>query len=278
MTTAYHAQYWAYALTIQSAPDSVQHLSRAISNARVDLNPHQVEAALFALQSPLSSGTILADEVGLGKTIEAALVISQRWAERKRHILIVVPAALRTQWQNELLDKFFLPSIVLERRAWNRLQAEGKPNPFDTDGSIVICSYQFVAANTGAVSSVPWDLVVVDEAHRLRNVYKPKNKTAKAIAEATAHVPKLLLTATPLQNSLMELFGLVSVIDPHVFGDQVSFREQFIRQSEGEVRDRALCSRLDTVCHRTLRKHVLEYVKFTQRTPVSVEWCPSSEP
>ncbi len=275
MTTAYHAQYWAYALTIQSAPDSVQHLSRAISNARVDLNPHQVEAALFALQSPLSSGTILADEVGLGKTIEAALVISQRWAERKRHILIVVPAALRTQWQQELLDKFFLPSLVLERRAWNKLQAKGTPNPFDIADRIVICSYHFAAANTGAVASVPWDLVVIDEAHRLRNVYKPKNKTAKAIAEATAHAPKLLLTATPLQNSLMELFGLVSVIDPHVFGDQVSFREQFIRQSDGELRDRALRARLDTVCHRTLRKHVLEYVKFTQRTPVTQEFYPT---
>lgn len=277
MTTAFHAQFWAYALTIQSAPDSVQHLSRVISNARVDLNPHQVEAALFALQSPLSSGTILADEVGLGKTIEAALVISQRWAERKRHILIVVPAALRTQWQNELLDKFFLPSLILERRAWNKLQAEGKPNPFDTDERIVICSYHFAAANTGSVASVPWDLVVVDEAHRLRNIYKPKNKTAKAIAEATEHAPKLLLTATPLQNSLMELFGLVSVIDPHVFGDQISFREQFIRQAEGEVRNRALRARLDTVCHRTLRKHVLEYVKFTQRTPVTQGFYPTDD-
>ena len=277
MTTAYHAQYWAYALTIQSAPDSVQHLSRAISNARVDLNPHQVEAAMFALKSPLSSGTILADEVGLGKTIEAALVISQRWAERKRHILIVVPAALRTQWQQELLDKFFLPSLILERRAWNKLQAEGTPNPFDLADRIVICSYHFVAANSGAVASVPWDLVVIDEAHRLRNVYKPKNKTAKAIVEATGHAPKLLLTATPLQNSLMELFGLVSVIDPHVFGDQLSFREQFIRQADGELRDRALRSRLETVCHRTLRKHVLEYVKFTQRTPVTQSFYPTDD-
>jgi SNF2 family DNA or RNA helicase len=162
MTTAYHAQYWAYALTVQGAPDSVDGLSRAISGARVDLNPHQVDAALFALKSPLSKGVILADEVGLGKTIEAGLVISQRWAERRRSILVVVPASLRKQWQNELLEKFFLPSVLLERKTWSRLQAEGKPNPFDVGDKIVICSYHFAAKHQDAVASVPWDLAIVD--------------------------------------------------------------------------------------------------------------------
>ena len=170
MTTAYHAQFWAYALTVQGAPDSVEHLSRTISNARVDLNPHQVDAALFALRSPLSKGAILADEVGLGKTIEAALVISQRWAERRRHIVVVVPASLRKQWQTELWEKFFLPSVVLEGRSWTRLVAEGKPNPFDLGDQIVICSYNFAAQNPQALAAVPWDLAVIDEAHRLRNV------------------------------------------------------------------------------------------------------------
>lgn len=128
---------------VQGPPDSVEHLSRAISNARVDLNPHQVDAALFALRSPLSKGVILADEVGLGKTIEAALVLSQRWAERRRHLLIIVPASLRKQWQQELWDKFFLPSVVLEGRTWARLVADKHPNPFDQKDQIIICFQGF---------------------------------------------------------------------------------------------------------------------------------------
>ena len=275
MTTAYHAQYWAHALTVQGSPDSVEHLSRAISNARVDLNPHQVDAALFALRSPLSKGVILADEVGLGKTIEAALVVSQRWAERRRHILVVVPASLRKQWQQELWEKFFLPSVVMERSAWTRLQAEGKPNPFDIGDQIIICSYYFAAKHQNAVASVPWDLAIIDEAHRLRNVYKKRNKTAKALVAGLTAAPKLLLTATPLQNSLMELYGLASVIDPHVFGDPISFREQFVREQDEGLRNRLLKQRLAPLCQRTLRKQVLEYVRFTQRIPVTQEFYAS---
>ncbi|TXD34242.1 DEAD/DEAH box helicase [Lujinxingia vulgaris] len=275
MTTDFHAQYWAYTLTVQGSPDSVDGLSRAISNARVDLNPHQVDAALFALKSPLSKGVILADEVGLGKTIEAGLVISQRWAERRRHILVVVPASLRKQWQQELWEKFFIPSVVLERKAWMRLQADGKPNPFDLGDQVVICSYYFAAKHREAVSHVPWDLAVIDEAHRLRNVYKKGNKTAKALSAGLAHATKLLLTATPLQNSLMELYGLASVIDPHLFGDPASFREQFVREPDEELRNRLLKQRISEVCQRTLREQVLEYVRFTERIPVTHEFYAS---
>jgi hypothetical protein len=275
MTTAYHAQYWAYSLTVQTSPDSVDGLLRALSNARVDLNPHQVDAALFALRSPLSKGVILADEVGLGKTIEAALVISQRWAERRRHILIVVPASLRTQWQQELWGKFFIPSVILERKSWNRLQAEGKPNPFDLDDRVIICSYYFAAKHRDQVAHVPWDLAVVDEAHRLRNVYKKGNKTAKALSACLSHAMKLLLTATPLQNSLMELYGLASVIDPHIFGDPLSFREQFVREADEGLRNRLLKQRMAEVCQRTLRQQVLEYVQFTERIPVTHEFYAS---
>ena len=275
MTTAYHAQYWAYALTVQGAPDSVEHLSRAISNARVDLNPHQVDAALFALRSPLSRGVILADEVGLGKTIEAALVISQRWAERRRHIVVVVPAALRKQWQQELWEKFYLPSVVLESRSWTRFVAEGKPNPFDLHDQVIITSYHFAAQHQHSVAAVPWDLAVIDEAHRLRNVYKKGNKTAKAVTTGLAAAQKLLLTATPLQNSLMELYGLASVIDPHLFGDPLSFREQFVREADDGIRNRLLQQRLAEVCQRTLRKQVLEYVRFTQRVAGTQEFYPT---
>src|ERR1700756_3618035 len=107
--TAYHAKYFAYELTKRCSSDSLEKLAGAVASAQVDLNPHQVDAALFAFRSPLSKGALLADEVGLGKTIEAGLVLSQKWAERKRRILIIVPSSLRKQWNAELQEKFFLP-------------------------------------------------------------------------------------------------------------------------------------------------------------------------
>ncbi|HND32038.1 MAG TPA: DEAD/DEAH box helicase, partial [Myxococcota bacterium] len=275
MSTPYHAQYWAYALTLRGATDTVDNLSRAISNARVDLNPHQVDAALFAVRSPLSKGVILADEVGLGKTIEAALVIAQRWAERRRRILIVVPASLRRQWAQELEEKFFLPALVLDTVSEKRLRAEKILNPFFLTDRIAICSYHYAAARQDLVKEVPWDLVVIDEAHRLRNVYKPGAKTARALVSALEGRQKILLTATPLQNSLMELYGLVSVVDPHVFGDPTSFRDQFVRAPDEAARDRALRQRLAEVCRRTLRRQVLEHVRFTRRIPITQEFRPT---
>ena len=158
--------------------------SQSLLNATVDLNPHQVEAALFAFQSPLSRGAVLADEVGLGKTIEAGLIISQLWAERKRRILCIVPASLRKQWNRELLEKFFIPSFILETKSFNKIRKEHGGNPFEQDGTVVICSYEFAKAKIDEVAKVDWDLVVIDEAHRMRNVYKKSNKIARAIREA----------------------------------------------------------------------------------------------
>ncbi len=84
--TDYHAKYFAHELTKRCPTDSAERLAGALVDAQVDLNPHQIEAALFAFYSPLSKGALLADEVGLGETIEAGLVLSQRWAERKRRL------------------------------------------------------------------------------------------------------------------------------------------------------------------------------------------------
>jgi len=275
--TPFHSRYWATLLTLRDPTGSVESLSRSIANARLDLNPNQVDAALFALRSPLSKGVVLADEVGLGKTIEAGLVIAQRWAERRRRVLVIVPATLRTQWQQELREKFFLESIVLDSRSYNAARRQGAANPFDQDGAVIICSYHFAAANQAEIKRVPWSLVVIDEAHRLRNVFKPGNKVAKAIADAVDSVPKLLLTATPLQNSLMELYGLASVIDPHLFGDSTTFREQFLREQDESVRNGELKERLRPVIARTLRKQVTEYVPFTRRIPITQDFFPSDD-
>ncbi|MBM3460213.1 MAG: DEAD/DEAH box helicase, partial [Armatimonadetes bacterium] len=145
MPTVYHSQYYACELTKRSASDSLARLGPSLFSAQVDLNPHQLDAALFAFRSPLSRGAILADEVGLGKTIEAGLIISQLWAERKRRILVIAPAILRKQWAQELADKFYLPSLVLEAREHGALRKAGQ-HPFEPADSVVLCSYQFARA------------------------------------------------------------------------------------------------------------------------------------
>ncbi len=273
--TDYQAKYLAHELTLRARSDSVEKLATALADAQVDLNPHQVEAALFAFNSPLSKGAILADEVGLGKTIEAGLLLSQKWAERKRRLLVIVPANLRKQWSQELADKFHLPSAILETRTFNAAIRAGNLNPFQQD-AIVLCSYQFARAKDAYVHQTSWDLVVVDEAHRLRNVYKPTNKIANAIKTAIDGVPKVLLTATPLQNSLLELYGLVSVVDEHTFGDLDSFRDRYTRGA-ASADFVGLKERLRLVCKRTLRRQVLEYVKYTNRHAIVQEFYPNAD-
>ena len=171
--TDYHTKYFAYELTRRHSSDDLDKLAGAVASAQVDLNPHQVDAALFAFHSPFSQGALLADEVGLGKTIEAGLVISQKWAERKRRILIITPANLRKQWFQEISEKFALPCTILETRSYNDAVKKGEASPFEVEESVMICSYGFAKNKDSDVRRARWDLVVMDEAHRLRNVYKP---------------------------------------------------------------------------------------------------------
>ncbi|WP_424196089.1 SNF2-related protein [Ampullimonas aquatilis] len=267
--------YFAHQLTLRAASNSMDRIAGALLDAQVDLNPHQIDAALFATSNPLSKGAILADEVGLGKTIEAGLLIAQRWAERKRRILVIAPANLRKQWHQELADKFGIAAAVLEAKSFRQAIKDGVSNPFDAS-SVLITSYQFASGKAKQVQSVPWDLVVIDEAHRLRNVYKPDNKTARTLKDALISAPKVLLTATPLQNSLLELYGLVSFVDEKVFGDLDSFRSQFGSLKDAASFD-ALKRRIAPVCKRTLRRQVEAYVKYTKRIPLLQEFVPGAD-
>jgi len=272
--TDHQAKYLAYELTRRWSSDNVGKLAAAVAGAQVDLNPHQVDAALFAFNSPFSNGALLADEVGLGKTIEAGILLSQRWAERKRRILVITPSNLRKQWHQELAEKFFLPATILEARSYNQAIKAGNPNPFQPEeSSLIICSYHFARNKAEDVVSTPWDLVVIDEAHRLRNVYKPSAVIANTLKKALEGRPKILLTATPLQNSLLELYGLVSFIDEHAFGDLKSFRQQFANLTQDGTFD-ALKSRLAPICHRTLRRQVTQYVPYTARHAIVEEFTP----
>jgi superfamily II DNA or RNA helicase len=267
--------YWAHELTKRCAADTVEKFAPVLADAQVDLTPHQVDAALFAFRNPFSKGAILADEVGLGKTIEAGLLLAQHWAEHKRRLLVIVPANLRRQWQQELADKFYLPAVILETRSFNEALQAGNLNPFQQN-AVVICSYQFARAKEPYLRQTLWALVVIDEAHRLRNVYKTTSKIATVLKQALAPFPKILLTATPLQNSLLELYGLVSVIDEYAFGDLHSYRARFARPGNdtdfGDLKER-----LKPLCKRTLRRQVLEYIRYTNRHALVQEFVPSAD-
>lgn len=270
--TNYQAQYYAHELTIRHAAGGVDSLSQSLFDASVDLNPHQINAALFALNNPLSQGVVLADEVGLGKTIEAGLVLSQYWAERRRKLLIICPASLRRQWAQELADKFNLPSQILDAKTWKNLQREGVYNPL-AEKRVIIISYHYAARLEEQLLVEPWDLVVIDEAHKLRNAHRMSNRMGQLLRRALAGRKKLLLTATPLQNSLMELYGLSTLIDDQLFGDERSFRQSYI-QGHGSVAE--LKDRLKSFIHRTLRRDVLEYVRYTQRQTLTVPFTPTA--
>ncbi len=242
----------------------------SLFDASVDINPHQIEAALFALQSPLSKGVLLADEVGLGKTIEAGIVLCQFWAERKRRLLVICPASIRKQWALELQEKFNLPAQVLDAKGFRDARRVGQ-DPFASK-AVLITSFHFANSLREELKAIAWDLVVIDEAHKLRNAYRPSNKVGTGIRWATEDCRKLLLTATPLQNSLLELYGLSTLIDEKLFGDVNSFRSQYA--SAGSSLE-ALRQRLGTFCKRTLRSQVLEYVRYTERHAITRPFNPT---
>lgn len=273
--TPYHARYFANEITCRRTDDN--RLSQSLFDAKVDLNPHQIDAALFALKNPLQEGVMLADEVGLGKTIEAGLVLCQKWAERKRNLLIVCPAILRKQWANELAEKFGLPTMVVDKIVVNQAMKKtsgGKLFNFckeQISNNVLIVSHQFATKEQATFKQFDWDLVVIDEAHKMRNAHKADNKMGQAMRKAFGSKKKLLLTATPLQNSLMELYGLSTLLDEHIFGDRKFFQKEFVRR--GNIAE--LKARMASFVKRTLRKNVLEYVRYTERKTITQEFMPT---
>lgn len=266
--TNHQAKYYAYELQRSYANDHVGKLAGLLFDAQVEPKPHQIDAALFALQTPYLPGVILADEVGLGKTIEAGIVLTQYWAERKRSILIIAPSSLRQQWRQELQEKFLIPSTLVDSK--NKDSALSKSN-----SEVLICSYEFATRHETNLLRA-WDLVICDEAHRLRNHWNGKNRAATAVSHIVGSSSKtILLTATPLQNRLEELYGLVSVFAPGYFYSLDAFRERYIKNRELGGDD--LTDRVAEISKRTLRRDADKYIRFTKRLPLTVEFMPSAE-
>ena len=226
--TPHQAKYYAHELQRSYANDHVGKLAGLLFDAQVEPKPHQIDAALFALRNPIQQGVLLADEVGLGKTIEAALVLCQYWAERRRRLLVICPASLRKQWAQELWDKFALRATVLDAVSLRKLRAGTALSTLEglAGKQVVIVSYQFAARLELEMRAIAWDLVVIDEAHKLRNAHRANNRTGQTLRRTFNGRRKLLLTATPLQNSLMELYGLSTLLDEHLFGDEAAVRDR----------------------------------------------------
>jgi superfamily II DNA or RNA helicase len=271
--TRFHTRLAAEELTLRTGRGA-ERVVLTLCEARVDLHPHQVEAAAFALDSLARGGCLLADEVGLGKTIEAGIVLAQLLAEGKERILVLTPATLRAQWQAELREKFDVDAVVVDGRS-----VRGTDNVFDRPFP-VIASLPFAAARPEALAALSWDVVVIDEAHRLRNTHRPGHKTGRALRQALAGRPKLLLTATPLQNDLLELYGLLSLLDEALLGPEHAFRSRYAPGEDGALAAPAsaeLKERLTSAVHRTLRRQVREYVRFTNRRSVVEDFAPTKE-
>jgi hypothetical protein len=274
--TPFHQRIAAEALTARGGGGS-SRLTSALAHSAVDLNPHQIEAAAFALAALPTGGAVLADEVGLGKTVEAGLVLAQLAAEGKGRAIILVPASLRAQWRDELSSKFGLDAEVVDGDSVRAAERHGiKTNPFDT-GGIVICSHPFAAMRAAELERVAWDVAVIDEAHRLRNAYRRDHRTGQALRKGLRKCPKLLLTATPLQNDLMELLGLAAFIDDALLGNEEAFRLQYATGELDEDKAADLQARLAPVVVRTLRRQVKEYVKFTARRSIVEDFAPTAE-
>jgi superfamily II DNA or RNA helicase len=274
--TRFHQRIAAETLTTKGG-GGTSRLAPALAHAAVDLNPHQIEAAAFALDALTTGGALLADEVGLGKTIEAGIVLAQLAAEGKARAIVLVPASLRAQWRDELRSKFGLEAEVLDGDVVRDRERQGlRTNPFVT-GGIVIASHPFAAMHAAEVERVRWDVAVIDEAHRLRNAYRKDHRTGQALRRALRRAPKLLLTATPLQNDLLELLGLAAFIDDALLGTEESFRLQYATGELTEDKAADLKARLAPVVVRTLRRQVKEYVKFTARRSIVEDFAPTRE-
>lgn len=266
----FSTRYFSEKLKLNISSENVGRIGQTLFNSKISLNPHQIESALFYFKNPFSNGVILADEVGLGKTIEAGIIISQTWCERKRRILIISPASLIKQWQEELNTKFNLNAEILDRKNYNSYLKRGYDNPFDVMNKIFICSTNFASSEYMNIKNSNIDLVVIDEAHNLRNVYSKSNTMAKNILEGVIDKKKVLLTATPFQNSLMELYGITRYINNDLFGDPSYFKYKYIRNYQDNLTE--LRERLNLICKRTLRKQAEKYIKYSKRITNTFEF------
>ena len=246
---------------------------RFLLDANIERNPHQVNAFCAAIQALKTGGIVLADEVGLGKTIEAGLVLKYVLDSGAKRVLIALPASLRKQWELELEEKFGLESTILDRIIVEKDFSGWRDRFNDREKArIILTSYDYASKLMKRFPNVKWDFIIIDEAHNLRNVFHG-TKRAKNLYDLSKGIPKILLTATPLQNSLTDLHGLISFIDPRIFGSEKLFNKRYVEgQNYADLK-----RELSPVLYRTLRKDVAKYMNFKKRTCKTVDFTLSQD-
>ena len=228
-------KYWAY--LFHSYYTSYQ--IKCITNSRLNLMPHQINVT-HRLSEEHFPRILLADEVGLGKTIEAGIYMKEMMARNlAEKILIIVPASLVQQWKFELENKFHIRFTIYDGKKVKELERNGYyksgdllRNPFYYD-NLIICSLQFARSRKyiELLSRISWDIVIFDEAHHLRRYlinattgrYRETLNYELARNLSTVSESMLLLTATPLQLHSFELFSLIELIHPEVFASFSEF-------------------------------------------------------
>ncbi|MCY3811793.1 MAG: SNF2-related protein [Gammaproteobacteria bacterium] len=265
-----HRRYYAEDLVRLRRAGERRRQVASQRSGRVDPNPHQIDAVMFALRRIPQGGCILADEVGLGKTIEAGLVIAQLLAEGATRILIVVPRPLLGQWQNELYDLFGIDAVEA-----------AKPDSNVAGDGVFLAGREYAGGDTGfkrLTEAPPFDLCLIDEAHEVfaaihrrferdgsYDEHSRHARTAHRVRQIIGASPVLLLTATPIQNSLNELWGLVQYVDPTgtLLGEKPVFEDVFCTddgRSAAHEQTEELKRRLDAVVKRTLRRQAQEFL------------------
>ena len=225
----------------------------ASSSAKI--YPYQIAAARFALRSDYLKGCILCDEASLGKTYEAILIAGQKWYEGKENILIILPSTLVPQWNRKLDKHFSIPHTF-----WNNTK-----NIPDEDG-LIITTYECALKYIDKIKERDWDLVIFDEADVLSN-YEAQNTIA--LKEAVKQAFKLLLTPTPLKKDIRDIYSLIHFIDETVLPDVDVFYKRYFRKPENYPELTAWVSQF---CFRTLKAQTTNYVNFTRRIPITIDY------
>jgi superfamily II DNA or RNA helicase len=264
-------RYLAEQLVRLRRADEQQRYAAAQRQGRIDPNPHQIDAVIFALKRIPEGGCILADEVGLGKTIEAGLVVAQLRSEgAMSRVLLVVPKPLLGQWQDELYRLFGIQAV------------EGRFEPGSFSGPGVFLVGREVAGSERGAAALrecePFDLCIIDEAHEVfANIYRRFDKhgdyrsdseearIADRVRSFLRSSPVLLLTATPIQNNLTELWGLIQYVEPTgtLLGNLRTFRDVFCDGDDRTLvqgQDDELRRRIETVVQRTLRRQAQDFL------------------
>lgn len=264
-----HFQAYYKAMGLSNYTFGYKKFIPVFASSDIEIFPYQIAAAQFVMRSPYLKGAILCDEGSLGKTYEAMLVINQTWYESKKNILIIVPTSLLSQWKDVVENRFSIPFFVIDNnKIFNEIANNRNENPFNQDG-IILTTYNFAQEKHEYIKQINWDLSVFEEAHHLRKFYTDKTKSTMLIHESVAGSFKLLLTATPIQNSIMDLYGLIYFIDEKVLPDVDTFYQRYFRKPENYPE---LAQYVSRYCFRTTRQQAETYVKIPERIPITVEF------